>query len=611
MTKMKNKFLRPHLGQMLQRLLKSRIFLQNFLFLMGLLTALLLAFALVVFAQARSIMQKEFTAASSYQLQENAQAVDTHLKDMRYIAATLDTNNMIQALFSYQQPELIYDGYYSKVQEILKAYANGFPSIDSIYLYSRYSDTILTATEHTTAGYFSDNSWLEQLDGTEGFVFYFRAKNNAYPYVLSILKKRNVNGCPAAIMINVNLEKLSCLTQISKDPYSQICLVSDEGQILFRNRQRELTEPLSVIEELSCFQPEKEENTVLIHDNKVAYTCSQFHSADYPWSYVMITHLQEYTARLSSITALFVTVFFSFFGALFLLSFLFCLRSLKPIRELLKLIEDPQQTLSAELYSDKEISYLAGQITSYIQKNQALSDELSARLNLLNQTRLLALQSQINPHFLFNTLNMIHIQECEVLGYDHEIPRLTLDLSRLLRYAIESTDLVLLETELNFTRMYLNILKERYGSRLNVIYDIQKETLQSKVPKLFIQPIIENAVFHGLSESRKENATLTLSCRCEAESCVVSIRDNGQGMSPDTLSKLEQTLKEGICAGSSSPMAAASENTSAPSRKGTSIGMKNVVTRMSLLYGDDFSIRIDSKEGEGSIFLLRFPLRME
>lgn len=599
------------LRQMTKRLLKSRIFLQNFLCLAGLLTALLLVFSLVIFSQSRRILQKEFTAASSFQLQETAQAVDNHLKDMRYIAATLDTNNMIQALFAYEQPESIYDGYYSKVQEILKAYANGFPSIDSIYLYSQYSDTILTATEHTTAGYFSDNSWIAQLDGEEGFLYYFRAKNDAYPYVLSILKKLNVNGYHAAVMINLSLEKLSWLSQISADPNSLICLVSDEEQILFRNRQRELSEPLSAIHELTNFQADSEEITLLIHDNKDAYTYSQLHSADYPWSYVMVTHLQEYTSRLSSSTALFAALFFSLFGALFLLSFLLCLRSFRPIRGLLKLIENPQQALSAELYSDKEIAYLADQITSYIQKNQALSDELSYRLNLLNQTRLLALQSQINPHFLFNTLNMIHIQESEALGYDHQIPRLTLDLSRLLRYAIESTDLVSLETELGFTRMYLNILKERYGSKLKVVYDIQKETLQSMVPKLFIQPIIENAVFHGLSESLKEDSTLTLSCYCQEESCVVNVRDNGTGMSQDTLSKLRQTLAEGMCIekGSSAAAAASDAAASSFSKKNTSIGIKNVVTRMHLLYGDAFSIQIYSKEGEGSSFLLRFPLR--
>lgn len=212
---------------------------------------------------------------------------------------------------------------------------------------------------------------------------------------------------------------------------------------------------------------------------------------------------------------------------------------------------------------------------------------MAARLNLLNETKLLALQSQINPHFLFNTLNMIHIQESEALGYDHKIPKITLTLSRLLRYAIESTDLVSLETELNFTGMYVSILQERYGNKLKVIYDIQEDTLKARVPKLFIQPIIENAIFHGLAENMDVHNTLTLSCRREGELCVVRVSDNGVGMSPETLEHLRCVQSD------ASPL------------KG-SIGLKNTVTRMSLLYGEAFSLSIDSTQGKGSVFTLRF-----
>lgn len=302
----------------------------------------------------------------------------------------------------------------------------------------------------------------------------------------------------------------------------------------------------------------------------------------------MVTYLQEYTSRLSSFRALFTTVVFALLCAVFLLSFLFSMRSVKPIRNLIELFQNPEGALSSEIYSDSEIGYIADQVTSYIQTNQALTDELSARLNLLNQTKLLALQSQINPHFLFNSLSMIYIQESEELGYDHRIPKLTADLSRLLRYAIESTDLVPLETELEFTKMYINILRERYNNKPIVVYDIDQATFQAKVPKLFIQPIIENAVFHGLAEHMNEQSTLTLSCHQEEHICVLSVKDNGVGMKPEVLAELKETLKESV------PLK-------------NSIGIKNVVTRMNLLYGEEFNIDIESTEGEGSVFILRFP----
>ena len=576
------------------RLFKSRYFLKSFFLIMGSMTVVFLLFSLVTYQKSRSILENEFTASGQYRLEVTANSMDNYIMDIRYIAATLDTNKMVQAFFAFHEPDRIYDDFYGKVQENLKAYVNGYSSIDSIYLYSGCTDSILTATERNSTSYFSDVNWMEHFtEDPNGFQVFFRAKNDAFPFVLTVMKQLKAGGYDAAIVINLNLGKLSHLTEISEAPYQEIFIVSDERRILYRNRQRELTEPLDIVPELIHFNPVEASLSTLAAGGEDAYTYTQIHSKDYPWSYVMVTHLQEYTNRLSNSRAILVALFFAFFSGSVLFAFLFSLRSVRPIQNLLALLNNPQETLSKELYSDKEISYVADQITSYIQQNQALSDQLTSRLNLLNETKLLALQSQINPHFLFNTLNMIHILESEALGYDHKIPRITLNLSKLLRYAIESTDLVSLDTELKFTKMYISILQERYGNKLHVIYDIEKDTQNARVPKLFIQPIIENAIFHGLAENMDENSTLTLSCRRfitpSTDICEVMVKDNGVGMPPETLAQLRRVLDEhsGL--------------------KG-SIGLKNIATRMSLLYGDAFTFSIESTEGKGSSFILRFPL---
>lgn len=583
--------MKTNLSALTKRLLKSRIFLKNFICLMIIQSILFSIFSLVIFSQSRSILEKESTASSQYQLEGISQAVDNQLRDMRYIAATLDTNTMVNALFSYRNPESIYgNSFYSTIQEILKSYVNGFPYIDSIYLYSEYSDVILTATDKSSIPYFTDTNWLDMLDETEeAFQIFFRAKNNSFPFVLCVMKPLLVNGYHEAIVINLNLELLPQLEEIQSDPYQEIYLISAEEEILYRSRQRELTEPLSLFPELSHFVPQEEGFTRLVNQSSRPYTYSQIPSSRYPWYYVTVTYLLEYASQLSLTRALFVALFCSLFCAVFLLSFLLSMRSVKPIQNLLQLIQNPEETLSSELYSDADIGYLADQITSYIQKNQDLTQELSLRLNVLNLTKILALQSQINPHFLFNTLNMIHIQESEALGYDHQIPHLTLELSRLMRYAFESIDLVNLETELQFTKMYVDILKERYGDKLHVTYDIDEEVLSAKVPKLFIQPIIENAVFHGLAKKMAENSSLLITCRKEGNDCIAAVKDNGVGISEETLSRLREYLK-----------------TDSPLRK--SIGIKNIATRMSLLYGEAFRMEIESTEGEGSTVTLRFPI---
>ena len=99
---------------------------------------------------------------------------------------------------------------------------------------------------------------------------------------------------------------------------------------------------------------------------------------------------------------------------------------------------------------------------------------------------------------------------------------------------------------------------------------------------------VENAVFHGLAKQMNDSSTLTITCHREMDLCVLSVKDNGTGMSPEVLQQLKDSLQESV-----------------PLRN--SIGVKNVVTRMMLLFGDDFSIDINSTPGQGSEFILRFP----
>ena len=107
MKKLKNNLSRRQLSGFLKQLIASRLFIQNFLFIMGIMTLMFLSFALFIYRQSASILKGEFTASSQYRLEVTAQAIDNHLMDMRYIAATLATSKMVQAFFAYPEPGLI------------------------------------------------------------------------------------------------------------------------------------------------------------------------------------------------------------------------------------------------------------------------------------------------------------------------------------------------------------------------------------------------------------------------------------------------------------------------------------------------------------------------
>lgn len=566
---------------------KHSILLKNFTIIASLLTVLFLFFSVLTYHQARSILENEVMNSNLSQLENTTQIIDNHIRDMRYISALLETNLITQAFFSMKNPETLYPDYIDRIQEHLNAYTDSHSSIDSIYLYSSCSDTILTSNLYKKTEDFSDKNWFSMLQNqTENFEIFFRAKEDSFPFVMTLIKQLKSNGHDAAIVININLSMLPHLKQVRVNPYQEMYIISDNGEILFRNGQRNLPEPLDTVEKLAHYQMNVDSYSFLQDDE--SYTFNQVHSSKYPWSYVLVTYMSEYTNRLATSRAFSYTLFWVLLFIALLLALLFSLHSVKPIKDLLRFLQDPQDILSVQNYTQSELSAAINHFVKYIQQNQALTAELTDKLNQLHDTKLVALQSQINPHFLFNTLNMIHISECEALGYHHTIPRLTLNLSKMMHYAIESTDLVRLDTELEYTDIYLSILQKRYSEKLHIVKNIDNAVLPAKIPKLFIQPIIENAVFHGLAKYMKPNSTLTITCALYTSSCLVRIQDNGIGMDADTLNYLKKELNDN------------------PPLRG-SIGLKNVVARMKLYYGDEFSIDINSVPGEGSSFSLFFP----
>ncbi|WP_304944501.1 sensor histidine kinase, partial [Vallitalea guaymasensis] len=198
---------------------------------------------------------------------------------------------------------------------------------------------------------------------------------------------------------------------------------------------------------------------------------------------------------------------------------------------------------------------------------------------LLNKAELKALQAQIQPHFLFNTLNTI-VYFCRT---DPEKAReLLLKLSYYLRNNFKTTgDFISLKEEILYVESYLTIEQARFPERLKVEYDIE-EGIQCKIPPLLIQPIVENAVKHGLM-AKKAGGKIVISIKQREEYVVITVSDNGVGMTEEQLERLfDNNKKQGI-------------------------GVNNVNNRLKSIYNT--SLKIKSKEGEGTTMIMEIPIR--
>ena len=208
--------------------------------------------------------------------------------------------------------------------------------------------------------------------------------------------------------------------------------------------------------------------------------------------------------------------------------------------------------------------------------------KLEEQERLLLQARMEALQNQINPHFLFNTLNSVS----SLVRFDPDTAReLIIKLATILRRLLNSSDsFVPLREEVEFIDNYLDIEVVRFGrDKLRVIKELDGDSLEVMVPAMLLQPLVENSIKHGLS-SKVEGGSIFLRSRLSREALIVEVEDDGVGIGAAQVKEKPNGLG------------------------GTGIGMANVAERLKVLYGDTAKMSVDSHEGKGTLVRLRLPI---
>ncbi|PNQ84734.1 sensor histidine kinase [Paenibacillus polymyxa] len=210
---------------------------------------------------------------------------------------------------------------------------------------------------------------------------------------------------------------------------------------------------------------------------------------------------------------------------------------------------------------------------------------------LVKELELLALQNQINPHFLFNTLNVL--SKLAILEGAEKTSDLIVSLSNLLRYSLQKLDKpVTLQEELDHISEYVTIQQARFRDRIRFDLHFDASVLQQQIPALTIQPFIENAFLHGVADM-ENGAIITLTLSRAGEDVQIVISDNGKGMTEET--RLSVLRLEGGAESSSS----------------TGLGMQNVFRRLQLFYEKEGMVEIRSHIGLGTTITIRIPVKKE
>jgi len=367
------------------------------------------------------------------------------------------------------------------------------------------------------------------------------------------------------IELNPDVFSSLLLSNHSMFPNQYTLIVDRNGDIISTNKKVEHTW-LDEIEDMFGKGIRKFE---LHWEGKDYYVCGQYNGVT-GWKTFSIVSLNEFFPQASELRrAVFTMVAAAVLLAavvILLISYTFT----RPIGRLMTAMKEIEK----------------GDFNFMVSKIDHLVKEVYQEKIAQKNAELEALQAQINPHFLYNTLDSINWMLMDI-GAD-DISDVVVSLGDILKYSIHGKDvLVLLDEEIQYIESYLCIQKNRLEERLKTSIDIQEEARACMVPKLILQPIVENALLHGV-EPMREGGEVRITARLGQDDLFVTIEDNGPGMDQEELNQCRAAVY---------------------SDTGTtdSIGMRNVHRRLRLHFGEEYGMTIESRPCGGTAVVLRMP----
>jgi two-component system sensor histidine kinase YesM len=261
-------------------------------------------------------------------------------------------------------------------------------------------------------------------------------------------------------------------------------------------------------------------------------------------------------------------------------------RPIKKLMDNITLVEKGQFAQVEEVRSRDEIGLLSVRFHKMSYELKHLVEQIQKEEIDKAAVEMRALQSQINPHFLYNTLGSV--KWIASMQRADKIVKMTEALISMLRYAARNEGaMVSVREELDNIENYLTIQNVRYYNKLHVNIDVDDKLADHRMPKLILQPIVENAIFHGLAE-KEEDGAITIRIRSEEDDIAFEIHDNGAGMGEETVRAVK-------------------ENLSNAQSQSKGIGLYNVQRRIQLHFGSPYGIRVESEPGAGTTFYILLP----
>lgn len=476
------------------------------------------------------------------------------------------------------------------------------PSVESIAFYDTQGSVLfsdaksnISIISQTEADYIT--GFREEDDNSKWISFHdaeYPASSHTSDWVCSFLRKiYSFRGEQLGILeLNLNEETIQTIYDVAIADHYNFYILDESGQIISAKDKSKLHMSL---EELQEQYPPTSLNALIHPGSEFLYTT--LYNEKMKWT-LLSTVPTEVILRESRmlVFAICLIGFLAVFLGFILLNSIthFLIHPLIRLTDTVDEIATGNYHIRADDKARNEIGHLASRINFMSENTLSLLDTIQKESALKRQFELSYIQLQMNPHFLYNTLETI----CGMISVDEKKKaiRMIQNVSGFYKRVLsKGVPIVTVEQELELTRFYLDILQQRYCEIYTYQIQMDPETSQYQLPKLTLQPFVENALIHGILPTGKPGEIIIKSYS-DADHIIISIADNGMGMEPDSLEDIRKAFA----------------NPDLIQEEHAGFGMISTYQRLMLFLNQpDITITVDSKPGEGTTVRLVLPRRTD
>ncbi|WP_160720729.1 sensor histidine kinase [Bacillus sp. USDA818B3_A] len=535
---------------------------------------------------------EQIYSKSSQVLSTSSNIIENELQKMEDLSYNILTDPQIQQYLSSNSGKSTeYEKYriHTNMVDKLLSYVNNEKYIQSLILIDTNGEEYIAGPRHFTLPTDQKRKIIREAIIADGKNIWVNPQGEDFTIVTAreIRQYKNLTFEPlGTLIININMDKLvSSLFGGSSKKDGEFLITNNQELIYPKESAGFLQEIALSIKEKPGYQIKKiaGKNYFLVHIN----------SHYFDWSYVNAIPFNEIFKNISLIKTVLILIFILMFFIVTILGIRFARNITIPLENLVKGMQYVQNGdfkeaqkgfLKSSFLSEDEVGKLHKNFQSMTQQIDELVNENLSKQLTIKETEFKALQAQINPHFLYNTLESINW--LAKMNDQDQISKMVEALGFLLRNSISlKKRLIPMEDELNIVKNYIVIQKYRFDERLDFKMQVDSDLFDVYIPKLTLQPLVENAIHYAL-ENMVDVCKIRIYSDLYQDRFQLIVEDNGPGMEPAFLEKLRKGEVK---------------------TRGQGIGLSNINERIKLSFGNDYGVKIESEPNNGTKIIIVLP----